>query len=359
MGYLGKIQDTAGNVHLIGSTLYGTCDTDAATVEKVVTCADFNSSTIPTGLTLRVKFTYGNTSSTVSLKLGSLIHGISAPNTWSDGDIVAFTFNGTAWQITGGIDSTRLPIDGGKITGDIQMASGKVYWGGETDNVKIWRDNNSLALQSASTINLNSSTSVGGNLTVQSSYTLTAALKDCTLNNDLNAVSNSILFGPNASTRGTIGYDSGLTLQFQGSKITMTSSSLKLYSSSWLTGTGTNAVIPTSGANTNIIVKSSSSKRYKDDITYDLDKEKFHSTLMQMKPCQFHYKTEPDLNQYGFIAEDIEELDTKLCIYENDGQVENYLDRGILALIVTELQRKDEEIKELKERIKKLENKGG
>lgn len=276
--------------------------------------------------------------------------------------MVTFTYDGTNWcmnESKTGLDSTKLPLTGGEMSGDIQMAGSTIYWGSGNEN-KIWRDSNNLALQAATQINLKSNTLVSGDLTVDSGHTLTAALKDCTLNNALNAVSNSIQFGPNSSTRGTIGYvsgNAGLTLQFQDSKIILGSSALTLQCAAWPQGSGNTAYITTTSGEKKIVT-SGSSKRYKDDITYDLDKEKFHSTLMQMKPCQFHYKTEPDLNQYGFIAEDIEKLDTKLCIYQDD-KVENYLDRGVMAIVVSELQRKDEEIKELKARIEKLENKGG
>lgn len=386
MGYLGKIKDTAGNVHLIGSTLYGTCSTPAATEEKVVTCADFNTSTIPTGLTIHVKFTYGNTTSTAALKVGSSnAIGIKRPSTgdlgtpetsWNDGDMVTFTYDGTNWcmnESKTGIDSTKLPLAGGAMSGDIQLNNNRIYFGGSTEGAYLQKDTvnscvdiiyESGQVEIANTgveiscagggISLkpgtNQSVDVSGSLTAT---TTTTALKSCTLNTALDAVSQSIYFGPNDSTRGTIGYSSGLKLQYQGSSITLSSSTITMSCPAWPIGTGNKVYI-----NGTTLSKESSSKRYKDDIIYDLDKEKLHSILMKMKPCQFHYKTEPDLNQYGFIAEDLEELDSKLCIHEDD-KVENYLDRGIMAIVVSELQRKDEEIKELKARIEKLENKGG
>jgi len=69
MGYVGKITDTAGTTHLVGSTLYGTCDTAAATAAKVVTCANFT--TLMTGITIHVKFTYSNTNAAPTLNVNS------------------------------------------------------------------------------------------------------------------------------------------------------------------------------------------------------------------------------------------------------------------------------------------------
>jgi len=69
MGYVGKIKDTAGTTHLVGSTLYGTCDTAAATAAKVVTCANFT--TLMTGITIHVKFTYSNTNAAPTLNVNS------------------------------------------------------------------------------------------------------------------------------------------------------------------------------------------------------------------------------------------------------------------------------------------------
>lgn len=375
MGYLGKIQDTAGNIHLIGSTLYGTCSTSANIGAKQITCSDFNSTGVPTGLTIRIKFTYGNALANTVLLLGSTSYTVAAPSVWNAGDIVTFTFDGTYWQISGAIDSTKLPLSGGTMTGDIQLNSNKIYFGDTSDGAYLQRDSDNTSVKfiyQAGQVEIanggvtikgggggislipNSSSSVDVSGTLTATTLSNTKLNGCSLSNDLDAVSNSIYFGPNSSTRGTIGYtSSALKLQYQGSSITLGSSTITMTCPAWPIGTGSKVYI-----NGNTLSKESSSKRYKDGINYNIDKEKFHSTLMQMKPCQFHYKTEPDLNQYGFIAEDIEELDSKLCIYDND-KVENYLDRGVMALVVSELQRKDKEIEELRERIEKLENKGG
>ena len=120
-------------------------------------------------------------------------------------------------------------------------------------------------------------------------------------------------------------------------------------------GTGTAAYITgTSGANK--IVKYSSSRRYKDNIDYEIDKEKYHEDLLKFKPCRFNYKTEPGLTNLGLIAEDVEEINPELCNFEGD-KVESFKDRDLLVMCILELQRKDKEINELKSRLESLEAK--
>jgi len=116
MGYVGKITDTAGTTHLVGSTLYGTCDTAAATAAKVVTCADFT--TLITGITIHVKFTYSNTHTTPTLNVnstgakniyryGTTKPGTSADTSWSAGAIVSFTYDGSYWIMNDHISNTN------------------------------------------------------------------------------------------------------------------------------------------------------------------------------------------------------------------------------------------------------------
>lgn len=105
MGYVGKVT-AGGSTHLVGSTLYGTCDTAAATAAKVVTCSDFT--TLLTGVTIHVKFTYANGVASPTLNVNSTgakniyRYGTTAPSTsaatsWQAGAVVSFTYDGSAW----------------------------------------------------------------------------------------------------------------------------------------------------------------------------------------------------------------------------------------------------------------------
>ena len=105
MGYVGKV-DIDGTTHLVGSTLYGTCSTAAATAAKVVTCADFT--TLFTGVTIHVKMTNSNTVANPTLnvnntgaksikKYGTDAVGTNATQSWYAGSVVSFTYDGTNW----------------------------------------------------------------------------------------------------------------------------------------------------------------------------------------------------------------------------------------------------------------------
>lgn len=116
MPFVGKITDSAGNTGLIGSTLYGTCATEAATVAKVVTLSDFDK--LMNGVTIHVKFTYSNTATSPTLnvnstgaksiyKYGTTVPGTTALTSWPAGSIVSFTYDGTSWIMNDYHDDTN------------------------------------------------------------------------------------------------------------------------------------------------------------------------------------------------------------------------------------------------------------
>lgn len=108
-GYIGKISDGT-NTRPVASTLYGTCATAAATAAKAVTCTDFD--TLISGVTIFVKFTYTNTAAKPTLNVNDtgakyiMRYGTTAPSnsaetSWNAGSVVAFTYDGTYWQMVG------------------------------------------------------------------------------------------------------------------------------------------------------------------------------------------------------------------------------------------------------------------
>ena len=64
--YIAQV-NIGGTLYPVGSSLYGTCATEAATATKTATVNGFD--TLTTGVTVFIKFTYANTSSTAA-KLG-------------------------------------------------------------------------------------------------------------------------------------------------------------------------------------------------------------------------------------------------------------------------------------------------
>lgn len=116
MGYIGKVKDTAGNTHLVGSTLYGTCNTGASTAAKVVTCNNFTE--LVEGVTIHVKFTQSlePLSSTMTLNVNGTgavaikgYHPHCIINT-----IVSFTYDGTSWVMNDVLNTMQdqIVIDG-------------------------------------------------------------------------------------------------------------------------------------------------------------------------------------------------------------------------------------------------------
>lgn len=115
MGYVGKV-NAGGSEHLVGSTLYGTCDTAESTAAKVVVCPDFT--TLIEGVTIHVKFDNSNTATNPTLNVNSTgakrirfatnsAPGTDARESWYPGEVVALTYDGTYWCINSKKDFGR------------------------------------------------------------------------------------------------------------------------------------------------------------------------------------------------------------------------------------------------------------
>lgn len=116
MGYVGKVQTNDGALHLVGSTLYGTCDTLASVAAKVVTCPDFT--TLYTGVTIHVIFTNSNSVSSATMNVnstgakpimlyGTTQAGIGINNSWPAGAVCSFTYDGTNWRM----NDYQIPVE--------------------------------------------------------------------------------------------------------------------------------------------------------------------------------------------------------------------------------------------------------
>lgn len=88
----------------------------------------------------------------------------------------------------------------------------------------------------------------------------------------------------------------------------------QLYMPNISSGSGTTLVIENSGR----VLKSSSSRRYKTNVSALLDK---FQLILQAQPVQFSYIGQPGQQDIGYIAEDLHELGlTNLVVYDNQGQ---------------------------------------
>lgn len=137
MGFVSKVT-AGGATHLVGSSLYGTCSTAAGTSAKVATLADFDQLVI--GVTVHIKFTYSNTASNATLKVGSTDakdlcrHGTTRVGTteassWKAGAIVSFTYDGTSWVMNDYIEDKN---DDTKNTAGSTDSSSKLFIVGAT-----------------------------------------------------------------------------------------------------------------------------------------------------------------------------------------------------------------------------------
>ena len=115
-----------------------------------------------------------------------------------------------------------------------------------------------------------------------------------------------------------------------------------------------------------------SSRRYKEDIDYNIDNEEYHKQFEKIKVVKYNYKPTKDSendeesvnkitdhtpHNLGFIAEDLDEINKDLVVYNKEEVPENYKDRDMLALLYIEVKRQNEKIKELEAEIAELKAK--
>lgn len=112
-----------------------------------------------------------------------------------------------------------------------------------------------------------------------------------------------------------------------------------------------------------IAVVSSSSKRYKHNITDKIDKDLDAHKLFELTMKQFEWNEDHPL-QYadmagqtipGFIAEDVAEIYPAAVIHDADGNIESWDERRIIPPMLSLIQEQKKRIEELENRVDKLE----
>lgn len=110
-------------------------------------------------------------------------------------------------------------------------------------------------------------------------------------------------------------------------------------------GSGSELVINSNG----VVYKSSSSRDIKHDIQYVEDTDSYHDALMQIKPATYVYNNDKtETTKLGMIAEDIADVMPIAALTGEDGKVENYDTRAVIAMLIMEVQRLNAEIKRLR-----------
>lgn len=124
--YIGAVQIDSGDPIKIGSTLFGVCDTAAATAAKVVTLSSFDQ--LVPGITIQVKFTNGNTANTsLTMQVNTTDELPITGDCLCEADqVIAFTFENLTttryWRSHHNIKGA-MPITGGEFTGPVTLST--------------------------------------------------------------------------------------------------------------------------------------------------------------------------------------------------------------------------------------------
>lgn len=113
MSYASKVI-IGDRTHLVGSNLYGVCNSEASAVTKVVELSDFDRFLV--GVTIHVKFTYSNTAAEPKININSLgekpmylyehtCPGVTPDTSWDAGAVLSLTYDGTAWIVNDWINT--------------------------------------------------------------------------------------------------------------------------------------------------------------------------------------------------------------------------------------------------------------
>lgn len=107
------------------------------------------------------------------------------------------------------------------------------------------------------------------------------------------------------------------------------------------TGAAANVVI---NSTTGQMERSTSARKYKSRITYNVD----YLADIELRPTKFYRKDDHSWF-FGFIADDLADQHPLLATYDDTGEVENYDQRAVLAVLAAKVNRLEAEIARLKE----------
>jgi hypothetical protein len=99
----------------------------------------------------------------------------------------------------------------------------------------------------------------------------------------------------------------------------------------------------------------SSSQRYKENVRQlEIDT----SMLYKLRPCSFDYRSNHGgaKNQFGLIAEEVNQYLPQLVDYDKEGRPDYVAYNHLPVLLLSELQKHEQAIKEIKEQLKQLLN---
>ena len=227
MAYVTKKKLSDNTIVLIGSNLYGVCNTASGTAEKSVAIAGFD--VLEDGVTIHVYFTHSNTASDPALKVGTTeakpVRRNGVGGKWENNSVVSFTYASGYWHQNDADDAS------GTTYGLAYNASTKelsLVEGGQSDSVVIPNDNTSYTL-----------TKNGNTITLTGSDGSTASVTDENTEYGLSFVNGvlSLVRGGSDLTANIPDTDTTYTITINGDQLTLTPSS----------GTPQTITLPTGG----------------------------------------------------------------------------------------------------------------
>ena len=87
-----------------------------------------------------------------------------------------------------------------------------------------------------------------------------------------------------------------------------------------------------------------SSERFKEKI------EDAETSILDLRPVTFEYKSNPGTKVYGLVAEEVEKTHPDLCLYDEEGVIQSVKYHELPAILLLEIQRLSKRVSELEAR---------
>ncbi len=272
-----------------------------------------------------------------------------------DGTVPRFTFENKEWKFDG-LDSTAtkrntLSTPGGFVL-NANDGNNTLYLNGSSirlmNTARIYGNLTVDNILSANYLRFNS----GGSLQVQDGSTTRFTFGDFgwKFDGDTNYVK-----------RNTIKTAGGFVLDANNGSngLYLNASTIFLCGNTRISLKATSGIAPLYVNTSGVIVGATSSERYKENITEELEERLNPKSLYVLPVVQYNYKDEfKDKElvsgmQIGITAEDVHEHYPNACIYNEKGEPESWQDRIMIPAMLKLIQEQKKEIDELKtERIK-------
>jgi hypothetical protein len=108
------------------------------------------------------------------------------------------------------------------------------------------------------------------------------------------------------------------------------------------TGSAANATWTLASGSVYYMQRSTSARKYKTEIDYDF----VGLADYELKPNR-HWRLDDEKYLFGFIADDLAEQNPEFVTLDDDGEIENYEDRAVLAILAAKVNRLEQRIEEL------------